>query len=108
MADKKVRSAPDIIQSILTTVSHHTVTPEYRFYPPRRWRVDYAIIDLKIAVEIEGGAYSGGRHVRGKGYIADMEKYNRATLEGWRVLRYTPQQIDDIIRDIKEIGEKHV
>lgn len=93
----------DLIQSIIATTTHHTVTPEYRFYPPRRWRFDYAIIDLKVAIEIEGASWTQGRHTRGKGFIADMEKYNRATLEGWRVLRYTPQQIDDIIRDMKEI-----
>lgn len=96
----------DLFLTTLQQLTRHTITPEYRFYPPRRWRFDYAIIDLKIAIEIEGGAYSGGRHVRGKGYIADMEKYNRATIEGWRVLRYTPQQIDDIIRDIGDLTNK--
>lgn len=93
----------DAILSILQTTTNHTITPEYRFYPPRRWRFDYSIVNLKIAIEIEGAAWSNGRHTRGKGYIADMEKYNRATLEGWRILRYTPQQIDNMVADLKEI-----
>jgi len=87
----------------LQKLTPYRITPEHRFYPPRRWRFDFAIIDLKIAIEIEGAAWTRGRHTRGKGYIADMEKYNRATIEGWKVLRYTPQQIENIIKDIKEL-----
>ena len=67
---------------------------EYQFAKPRRWRFDYALVKPQIAIEIEGGAYSGGRHTRGSGFVGDMEKYNRAVVLGWRVLRYTPQQFD--------------
>lgn len=28
---------------------------EYRFHPFREWRFDYAIPELKIALEVEGG-----------------------------------------------------
>jgi hypothetical protein len=44
-----------------------------------------------VAVEFEGGIWSNGRHIRGKGYARDVEKYNLAVLEGWRVLRYTTE-----------------
>lgn len=64
-------------------------TPEYRFAPPRRWRFDYAWPDARVAVELEGGVHSGGRHVRGAGFERDAEKYNAAAASGWRVLRYT-------------------
>jgi len=66
---------------------------EYRFHPIRRFRFDYAIPSKKIAIEQEGGAWTNGRHTRGKGYISDMEKYNLATSMGWRVLRFTPDQM---------------
>lgn len=59
----------------------------------RKWRFDFAAVAEKIAIEVEGGAFTGGRHVRGKGFVADMEKYNSATVRGWRVLRYTPEQM---------------
>jgi len=56
-------------------------------------RFDFAWIDEKLAVEIEGGVWIQGRHTRGSGYVKDMEKYNLAAEAGWRVLRFTPQQI---------------
>lgn len=68
---------------------------QYRFSPPRRWRFDLAWPSLRLALEIEGGVWTGGRHVRGVGFERDTEKYNAATLAGWRVLRVTT----GIIRD---------
>jgi hypothetical protein len=65
---------------------------EYLFASPRKWRFDFALPD-KIAVEIEGGIFSNGRHVRPRGFIADIEKYNQAAIFGWRLLRYTSQQV---------------
>lgn len=66
---------------------------EYRFAPPRRWRFDYALPRYKIALEVEGGVWTRGRHVRPKGYINDLEKYNTATVMGWRVLRVQPKDL---------------
>jgi very-short-patch-repair endonuclease len=60
---------------------------EFRFAPDRRWRFDFAWPEIKLAVEVEGGIWTNGRHNRGKGMEADMTKYNRATVLGWRVLR---------------------
>lgn len=60
----------------------------------RKWRFDFAIIEHKIAIEIEGGVWIAGRHNRGSGFIKDMEKYNTAAMLGWRILRFTPQQIN--------------
>ncbi len=64
---------------------------EYQFHPKRRWRFDHAWVEYKIALEIDGGAWSNGRHTRGKGFLGDMEKLNEAVISGWRVLRCTPQ-----------------
>ena len=68
---------------------------EYRFAPPRRWRFDFAWPGVAVAVEIEGGVWSGGRHTTGAGFTADCEKYNRAVLLGWRVLRFTSRHLED-------------
>ena len=69
---------------------HHT---EYRFDAFRRWRFDYAWPMFKVALEVEGAIWTGGRHTRGAGFLKDMEKYNEATLQGWRVLRCTPKTV---------------
>lgn len=67
---------------------------EYEFYPTRNWKVDFAFVDLKIAIEIEGGVFSGGRHVRGVGFTKDCEKYNELSLMGWCLLRFTSAHMD--------------
>ena len=70
-----------------------TPTREYRFAPPRRWRFDFAWPDHKLAVEIEGITYEGGRHQRVEGFIADCHKYEVALMAGWRVYRVPGQWI---------------
>jgi very-short-patch-repair endonuclease len=69
------------------------VEQEYRFHPTRKWRFDVAIPAEKIGMEIEGGIYTRGRHVRPKGFKADMEKYNQATKLGWSVYRFSTQEV---------------
>jgi very-short-patch-repair endonuclease len=68
---------------------------EYKFHPTRRWRFDFAYPRLKLAVEVEGGIWSGGRHTRGTGFEADCEKYNEAALAGWRIIRVSPKMVMD-------------
>ena len=68
---------------------------EFRFHPSRRWRFDFAWPDKKLAVEIEGGTWSGGRHTSGKGYRADCEKYSNAAIMGWAVIRVTTDMLRD-------------
>jgi very-short-patch-repair endonuclease len=68
---------------------------EYRFHTTRRWRFDYAWPQLRLALEVDGGAWVGGRHTRGAGYEKDCEKLNAALLAGWRVLRFTTGMVQD-------------
>src|SRR5512138_3872676 len=81
---------------------------EYRFHPRRRWRFDFAWPLYKVAVEVDGGIYCRGRHVRGSGFEKDAEKRNAAVLAGWRVLHFTSrhvksgtavQQIESLMRN---------
>jgi hypothetical protein len=70
-------------------------TPEYKFHNTRKWRFDYCWIDKKIALEVEGGVWTNGRHTRGSGFIKDMEKYNNAALLGYRIIKCTPTSLMD-------------
>ena len=65
---------------------------EHRFHAIRKWRTDFAWPGVLVAVEVEGGAFSGGRHTRGAGFVKDCEKYNTAALMGWIVLRFVPHK----------------
>lgn len=65
---------------------------EHRFHPTRKWRFDFAFLAQRLAVEVEGGVWAGGRHTRGSGFLGDCEKYNEATRLGWRVLRFVPRK----------------
>lgn len=66
---------------------------QYQFHPTRKWAFDFAWPQRKVALEVEGGTRTGGRHVRGDGYAADCEKYNSAVLAGWRLIRATGEQV---------------
>lgn len=94
---------------------------EYKFYPGRMWRVDFAHPDLGIMIEIEGGLFGRpiichnckkpvinitkngkripvretGRHNSGAGFIADAEKYGAAALAGWMLIRIPGAWIRD-------------
>jgi len=77
-------NAPDIVLEHLLPTGW---VKEHRFHATRRWRFDYAWIAHLLALEVEGGIWTRGRHTRGAGYQKDIEKYNAAALAGWRVLR---------------------
>lgn len=69
---------------------------EAYFHPERNWRVDFLIEDHKIIIEIEGGIWMKGSHVRMHGYQDDCNKYNAAQVLGYKVFRFTS---DDILED---------
>jgi len=89
-------------------------TPEYRFAPPRRWRADLAHVPAKVLVEVDGGIWTGGRHVNGTGYTNDCIKLNAATALGWRVWRLTtalaadPDQVAAILAATRGDGREEV
>lgn len=67
---------------------------EYRFEPTRKWRFDWCWPDQRVALEVDGGIWTQGRHTRGAGWEKDTEKLNAAQAAGWRVLRCTPTTRD--------------
>jgi len=95
-AKKRIKSNDTKIDLFVVLVKNELgldIIKEHLFHPVRKWRFDYAIIDLKIAVEVEGGVHTGGRHTRGVGFENDMEKYNSATSLGWRLIRVVPSKL---------------
>lgn len=66
---------------------------ELRFDTVRRFRFDFAWPSHRVALEVDGGVWTRGRHTRGKGFITDMTKSNLAVSKGWRVFRCTPDTL---------------
>lgn len=110
LAKKPKRHDPDKLESAFVNAAKLgglvLDVREHRFAPPRRWRFDFAWREQLLAVEIEGGTYVNGGHNRGKKYAEDCEKYNAAVLLGWRVLRYTTDDMSkrplQVIDEVKE------
>ena len=101
-----MRSIYEVQMSALLKTKGYLFEPEYKFHPTRRWKFDFALkpIKTKIAIEVEGGIWTGkGRHSVGQGFINDCEKYNQAQILGWIVLRYTPETLPDVLKDLETL-----
>jgi len=68
---------------------------EVTFHPSRKWRFDFAWVEHKVAVEIDGGIFVGGRHVDPLGGHNDNTKRNAAVALGWKVLTYDTRHMSD-------------
>lgn len=66
--------------------------PEYRFHPTRKWRIDWWH-ESGVAIEVEGSVWTKGRHTRGSGFLADMEKYNALAERGILLFRIPAHDI---------------
>lgn len=66
---------------------------EFQFHGERKWRFDYAWVQQRVALEVEGGIHTQGAHARPGGILRDMEKYNYAQCMGWIVIRCVPKNL---------------
>lgn len=63
-------------------------TPEFVFHPVRKWRLDVAYPDRKLAVEVDGAVH----RIKGM-FFRDIDKHQALFFEGWRLLRVTTAQV---------------
>jgi len=66
---------------------------EYKFLKDRKFRMDFAWLEHKLFLEVEGGVWIGGGHTHPTGFVKNMEKYNLAATHGWRLLRVEPKHL---------------
>ena|ERR1700722_17572049 len=69
--------------------------PEHYFHPERKWRFDWCFLELKIAIEIQGGIWNNGGHNRGRDYEGDCEKHTEAGLLGWMMIYVSWEQVNN-------------
>lgn len=106
--ESKARAAKSkklLLDSLMGSMGIPMCVSEHKFHPTRNWRFDYAWPEKRIALEVEGGVFSGGRHTNPNGFMGDMEKYNECVLHGWRLIRTTPSLLlstgtADLIRQL--------
>lgn len=89
-AHSKAKYTPKLVSAYFAENDVPEPVFEHRFHEIRKWRFDLAWPEHKLALEVEGGVWTQGRHTRSSGFIRDMDKYNTATMLGWRILRVLP------------------
>lgn len=84
-----------------------TLLTEHKFLKDRRYRFDWAIPELMIAIEYEGIFNClKSRHTTLKGYSSDLDKYNLAVTNGWKVLRYSALNFKNLPDDTEKLLQK--
>ena len=71
-----------------------TFTRQCAYAVGRKMRADFGLPAERILIEVQGGVYSKqGAHGSISGILADIERLNLATINNWRMMRFTPDQI---------------
>ena len=78
-------------------------TTEYKFHSKRKFRFDWYIPGLKLAIEYEGIMSEKSGHTTVTGYTKDLVKYNLAIINGFRVLRYNALNYQQAYEDIEKL-----
>ena len=107
---EKISVEKEAIKKILWLFHREGIIPEYveelQFHDVRQFRFDWAIPQWKLAIEYEGLMSKKSGHTTIGGYTKDCIKYNLAQLEGWKVLRYTAKNYQQLSNDLKYFKEK--
>lgn len=71
--------------------------PEFKFAAElgRQFQADIGYPQIHLLIELEGGNWTRGRHVRGQGYENDCEKYSIASILGYMLIRVTYSMIQN-------------
>lgn len=89
-------------REVLFGIRHYTVLPTEAPEMQTQYLIegdthpfDFAWIERKLLLEVQGGIWTGGAHARGKGIVRDHLKACRAAAQGWRVLYFNTNFADD-------------
>lgn len=103
----KISVEKESIRTLLWVFKREGLIPEFveelQFHNERKFRFDWAIPSLKIAIEYEGLFSEKSGHTTVSGYTKDCIKYNLCQIEGWKVLRYTAKNYNDLGSDLRKL-----
>lgn len=63
---------------------------QYRWHPNRKFRADYAFIEQRVLVELDGAVH----RIKNR-FKADIRKRQEAILQGWTMLPISTDQVRD-------------
>lgn len=66
---------------------------EFKFHLVRDWAFDFAHEASRVCIDLQGGNWVNGAHVRPAQYSRDCKKHNTAILMGFRVFWFTTDMI---------------
>lgn len=86
---------------------HPEMQEQFYYAKPRRFRADFAFVQQRLLVEIEGGVYTGEGHGGDySGMVNDLRRSRHASAKGWRVFRISrpclekePDQVFELLRE---------
>lgn len=91
---------PDDVLWQAVSLAHPTAVRELKgAIPGRRFRIDIALEDVKIAIEVDGWQHHGKYR---KAHESDRERQNLFAVHGWLILRFTAGQIFKDITGVME------
>lgn len=87
---------------LFPSVDLHT---EFKFHPKRRYRIDFAHIESRTGIEVNGSTWRKGGHSSGSGIQRDYEKQRLAALQGWLIVPLSASDVRDerVLREVKAI-----
>lgn len=75
---------------------------ELKFSKERKFRFDFAIPKLMIAIEYDGLNSEKSGHTTLTGFTKDTEKINLAISLGWKVLRFTVLNYKSVLQEVQK------
>ena len=68
---------------------------QYAYAHGRKLRADFALPELRLLVEVNGGIFNQKAHGSVTGVLKDMDRGNEAAIAGFFMLRVTPDEVAD-------------
>ena len=85
---------PDIVKAYFRDCGLPECEVELKFCETRKWKFDFAWeAPHFLALEVQGGIFTGGRHTQGAALLKEYEKLNAAASRGWRVMFCIPRDL---------------
>jgi len=84
--------------------SRYVMTRQAVIIPNKKFAFDFAFLEQRVLVDVQGGTATNGAHVRVGGYNRDCLKLMLAQLEGYQVFWFTAQMLSNDILAAEHIG----